>query len=102
MKCVRFMFDRQFLLAVALGSFRVSYGHVPIAYSRRMKVPPVTSSDHLERRRTKAGKDGPAMMPAAHAPVKRAGAPPGAAAAELRDQIETWVEEGGAGDDVVP
>ncbi len=102
MKCVRFMFDRQFLLAVALGSFRGSYERVPIAYSRRMEVPSVTSSDPLVRRRTEAAKDEPATMPAVHAPVKRAGASPAAAAAELRDQIETWVEEGGAGDDAVP
>lgn len=65
-----------------------------------MKVPSVTSSDHLARRRTKAAKEGPATMPAVDATVGRTSAPP--AAAEVRDQIETWVDEGGAGDDVVP
>ena len=102
MKCVRFTLDLQFLLAAALGSFRVSHRHVPIAYSRRMEVPSVTSSDPLARSRPEAAKDEPATMPAVHAPMKRAGASPAAAAAELRDQIETWVEEGGAGDDAVP
>jgi hypothetical protein len=102
MKCVRFRLDRQLLLLRLIGSFRVSYGHVPIAYSRRMKVPSVTSSDHLAPHSPEAAKDKPATTPAVHAAVKRAGATPGAAAAELRDQIETWVEEGGAGDDVVP
>ena len=67
-----------------------------------MEVPSVTGSDHLARRRTKAAKDGPATMPAVDAPVKRVSAPPGAVAADVRDQTETWVDEGGAGDDVIP
>ena len=102
MKCVQFRSDRQFLHAAALSSFRLSYGCVPIAYSRRMEPISVTSSGHLARRRTEASKDGLATMPAMHASVRPAGVPPGAAAAGLRDQIETWVGKGGAGDHVAP
>ncbi|MGI4794477.1 MAG: hypothetical protein ACRYHQ_22180 [Janthinobacterium lividum] len=62
-----------------------------------MEVP---TGGHLASRRTEAGEDGPATIPAVHASVKRASAP--LAAADVREQIETGVDEGGADDGIAP